>query len=64
MVLLDEMETVREFTYLGDRLSARGVCEAAVTARTMCGWVAFRECGKLLCGMRFLLRLKGTVYKS
>ena len=35
--LCDEVETVREFTYLGDRVSAGGGCEAAVTARTRCG---------------------------
>ena len=29
-----EVETVREFTYLGDRVSAGGGCEATVTART------------------------------
>ena len=29
-----EVETVTEFTYLGDRVSAGGGCEAAVTART------------------------------
>ena len=28
----DEVETVREFTYLGDRVSAGGGCEVAVTA--------------------------------
>ena len=30
--LCSEVETVREFTYLGDRVSAGGGCEAAVTA--------------------------------
>ena len=25
-------------------VSAGGGCEAAVTARTRCGWVMFREC--------------------
>ena len=34
--LCDEVETVREFTYVGDRVSAGGGCEAAVTARTRC----------------------------
>ena len=58
------METVNDFTYLGDRLSASGGCEAAVTARTRFGWVMFRECGELLYGRRFPLRLKGAVYKS
>ena len=38
-MLCDEVETVREFTYLGDRVSAGGGCEAAVTARIRCGWV-------------------------
>ena len=40
--LCDEVETVSEFTYLGDRVSAGGGCEAAVTARTRCDWVKFR----------------------
>ena len=32
--LCDEVEAVREFTYLGDRVSAGGGCEVAVTVRT------------------------------
>ena len=31
--LCDEVETVKEFTYLGDWVSAVGGCEAVVTAR-------------------------------
>ena len=58
------METISEFTYLGDRLSAGGGCEAAVTARTRCRWVKLRECDELLYRRRFPLRLKGVVYKS
>ena len=38
----DEVETVGEFTYLGDSVSAGGGCEAAVTVRTRCGLVKFR----------------------
>ena len=60
----DNVETVREFTYLGDRMNTVGECEAAVTARTRCGWVKHRECGELLCGRRFLLKLKEAVNKS
>ena len=37
--LCDGVETVCGFTYLGDRVSVGGGCEAAVTARTICGWV-------------------------
>ena len=50
------------FCYLGDRLNASGGCEAAVTARVRIGWVRFRECGKLLLGNRFPLKIKGKVY--
>ena len=56
------METVREFTYLGGGVSAGGGCEAAVTARTRCGWVKLRERSKLLNG-RFFLKAKGAVYR-
>ena len=55
--LCDEVETVREFTYHGDRVSAGGGCEVAVTARTRCGWAKPMECGELLYG-RFPLRMK------
>ena len=58
------METLSEFTYLGDRVSAGGGCEAAATARTRCGWAKLRECGELLHGRRFHLKLKGAVHKS
>ena len=53
------METVREFTYLGDMVSAGGGCEAAVTARASCGWVMLRECGELPNGKRFPQSWKG-----
>ena len=59
--LCDEVETVGEFTYHGDMVSAGGGCEAAVTARTRCGWIEFRECGELLFGRRFSLWLWGIV---
>ena len=35
--LCDEVVTVIEFIYLGDRVSAVVGCEAAVTATTRCG---------------------------
>ena len=62
--LCDEVETVSGLTYLGDRMSASGGCEAALTARNKCRWAKFRECGELMHGSRFLLKLKGTVCKS
>ena len=62
--LCDEDKTVSEFTYLVDRVSAGRGCEAAVSARTRCGWVKFRECGELLYGRSFPLGLKGAIYES
>ena len=38
-------------------------CKAAVIARVRIGWVRFRECGELLLGNRFPLRMKGKVYR-
>ena len=61
--LCDEVETVREFTCLGGRVSAGVGYEAAVTARTRCGWAKFKECSELQYG-RFPLKLKWSVSKS
>ena len=47
----------------GDRLNASGGCEAADTATVRIGWVRFRECGELLLGNRFPLKMKGKVYR-
>ena len=38
-------------------------CEATVTARVRIGWVGFRECGELLLGNRFSLKMKGKVFR-
>ena len=56
--LCDEVKTVNRLCYLGNN----GGCEAAVTARVRIGWVRFRECGELLLGNRFPLKMKGNVY--
>ena len=41
------------------RLNFSNDCKAAVTARVRIGWVRFRECGELLLGNRFPLKIKG-----
>ena len=56
------METVYESTYLGNRVSVGGGCEATVSAVTRCGWDMLRECGELLYGRRFPLMPKGSVH--
>ena len=62
--LCEEVETVRAFCCLGDRVNAGGGCEAAVMARARIGWLKFREWGELLNSKRFSLKLKGIVYSS
>ena len=62
--LCDEVETVREITYLGNRVSIGGGCEATVTTKTRCEWVMPRECGELLHSRGFSLKLKEVAYKS
>ena len=62
--LCDDMGTVTECSYLGDRINSGGVCVAAVTSRTRIEWAKFRECHDLLCEWKFPLKVKGTVYKS
>ena len=45
-------------------MSPGGGCEAAVTARARCGLDKLRECGELLHGRKFPLKLQEAVYKS
>ena len=42
----DQVDFMKSFCYLGDRLNASGGSEAAVTARMRIGWIKFRECGE------------------
>ena len=60
----DQVDYVKSFGYLRDRLNASGGSEAAVTARTRIGWIKFRKCGGLLYGRRFTLKMKGKIYQS
>ena len=46
--LCDGMEIVSVFAYLGDKVSAGGGYEAAVTAKVGCELVKFSSCGELL----------------
>ena len=59
----DQVDFVKSFCYLGDRLNASGGRETAVTARMKIGWIKFRECG-ILYGRKFSLKLKERIYQS
>ena len=50
----DEVVILRKLTYLDDRVSGGGGCEAAVTVGRRCGWVKLRVCGELLHSRRFI----------
>ena len=63
-VLCDKVETVKGICYLRDRLNDSGGCETAVTSRVWIGWMKFRECGELLRGRRFSVRIKEMIYQS
>ena len=60
--LCDDVETVKGFCDLGNKLNARGDCERPITGRLRIGGVRFRECGELLRANRFLLKMKRKVY--
>ena len=62
--LFDQVDSVKSFYYLGDRLNATGESEVAVTARTRIAWIKFRECVELLYEKKFLLKMKGRIYQS
>ena len=62
--LHDDVETVTEYSYLGDRINSGGGCVTAVTSRSRLGWVKFRECQDLPCGMKFPLKILAIAYKS
>ena len=59
----DQIDFVKSFCYLGDRLNVSGGSEAAGTARTRIGWIKFRACEELLYGRKFLLKMKGRIYQ-
>ena len=61
-VMCDEVETVKGFCYLDDRLNTSGQCEATVTTRTRLEWKKFREYREILFGKRFSLRMKGKLH--
>ena len=60
----DQVDFIKSFCYLGDRLNASGGSEAAVTPRTRIGWIKLRICGELLHGRKFSLKVKGKMYQS
>ena len=53
----DDVETVIDISYLGNRINSGGGCVVTVASETRLGWVKFRECQDLLCGKKFPLKI-------
>ena len=60
----DQVDFVKSFCYLRDRLNASCGSEEVITARTRIGWIKFREYRELLYGRKFLLKMKRRIYRS
>ena len=54
----DQMELVKSFCHLGDRLNPSDGSEMVMTARMRIGWIKFRECKELLNGRKLSLKMK------
>ena len=59
----DQVDFVKSFCHVGDKLNANGGSEVAVTT-TRIGWIEFRECGELLYGRKLSLKMKERIYSS
>ena len=64
LTFYDQVELVKSFCCLGNRLNASGGSEVAVTARSRAEWIKFRECEKLLNGRKVLLKMKERIYHT
>ena len=63
-IFFDQVDCMKSFCYLKVRLKASGRSEAAVAVRTRIGRIKFRECGELLYGRKFSLKMKGRICQS
>ena len=62
--VLDRMEVVENFCYLGNMIQRDGGCDLAVRERVRKGWVKFRELSGILCNRRLALKWRGVVYRT
>ena len=63
LTFYDQVELVKSFYSLGNRLNASGKSEAAITGRARIRWKKFKECGKLL-NRKLSLKMKGRICRS
>ena len=56
ILFLDQVDFVKSFCNLGNRLNASGGSEAVITAKTRIGWKKLRECGEIIYWRKFSLK--------
>jgi len=62
--LLDKLEYVDKFCYLGDLIGAGGGVEEASRARVRCAWGKFMKLAPVLTSRGASLKVKGKVYRA
>jgi hypothetical protein len=62
--VVEGVEIVDNFCYLGDMIQKDGGCDKAVRDRVRKGWLKFRELGGVLCNRRIALKMRGVLYRA
>lgn len=60
--VVDGLEMVDNFCYLGDMMQKDGGCEKAVRERVRKGWSKYKELSGVLCNKRIPLKMRGVLY--
>lgn len=62
--VVEGVEIVDNFCYLGDVIQKDGGCDKAVRDRVRKGWLKFKELSGVLCNKRIALRMRGVLYRA
>ena len=62
--MVDGLEIVDNFCYLGDMIQRDGGCDGAVRDRVRKGWSKFRKLSSALCNKRIPLKMRGVLYRT
>ena len=62
--IVDRVEIVKNFCYLGDLIQKDGGCDKAVRDRVWKGWLKFKELSGVLCNRRIAMRMRGVLYRA
>ena len=62
--IVEGVELVENFCYLGDVIQKDGGCGKAVRERVRKGWLKFKELSGVLCNRRIALKMRGVLYRA